>query len=291
MSRKLVFVKGRRLGRLGSAYLRCDQLCAIIARSGSFASDDLVITYRPEAIHDSVLIVNKSYLMEHGTGTLGDLRRNRNVVAVDPVDLKLAPGTRIDADLLIASSRMQDAFFREHFADLTTFYVPHHADVRIPPPGEPPARFGLGYFGALYNAPFREELATAGLCDFHKADDPAETGWMASLPHYACHYAARSWQPFDGFKPFTKGIIAARCGAVVMVDRNPEAEAALGPDYPFYIDDTSLAGIRTGVECARAGFGSPLWETARAAMARLAASVSEEAVAASVLNLSRHVGR
>ena len=290
MSRKLVFVKGRRLGRLGSAYLRCDQICAILARSGSFTGDDLVITVRPEAIHDSLLIVNKSYLMEHGAGGLDQLRRNGNVVAIDPVDLKLAPGTRIGADLLIASSRMQDAFFREHFADLPTFYVPHHADLRIPPGGEPPARFGMGYFGALYNAPFMEALAATGLCDFHKADDPADTGWMAHLPGYTCHYAARSWQPFDGFKPFTKGITAARCGAIVLVDRNPEAVAALGTDYPFYIDDPSLAGIRATVERARSGLGSASWEAARGAMGRLAASVSEDAVAAAVFRLSRHVG-
>lgn len=290
MSRKLVFVKGRRLGRLGSAYLRCDQLRAILARSGSFASGDLAVTDRPEAIRDSLLIVNKSYLMEHGAGALGHLRRNGNVVALDPVDLKLAPGTRIDADLLVASSRMQDAFFREHFPHLTTFYVPHHADLRIPPAREPPALFGMGYFGALYNAPFMEELVAAGLCDFHKADDPAETAWMVHLPRYACHYAARSWQPFDGFKPFTKGIIAAHCGAVVLVDRNPETEAALGADYPFYLDDPSLAGIRSTLERARSGFGSPLWNTGRGAMARLAESVSEEAVAASVLSLSRHAG-
>jgi hypothetical protein len=275
MTRKLIFVKGRRLGRLGSAYLRCDQLRAILARSGLFAPDDLGITDQPEAARGSLLVVNKSYLMEHGLGALGPLRRAGNVVA-------------IDADLLIASSRMQEAFFREHFPGIATVYVPHHADLRIPPVGERPARFALGYFGALYNAPFMAELVAENLCDFHKADDPADTGWMRRLPDYACHYAARSWQGFDGFKPFTKGIIAARCGAVVLVDRNPEAVAALGADYPFYIDDPSLSGIRSAVAQARATFGSGLWDSAQSAMATLAASVSEAAVAASMLDLRRH---
>lgn len=291
MSRKLVFVKGRRLGRLGSAYLRCDQLCAILARSGSFSADDLGVTDRPEPIRDSLLIVNKSYLMENGAAALGPLRRNGNVVAIDPVDLKVAPGAPIDAELLIASSRMQESFFHEHFAGHATVYVPHHADLRIPLAAETPTRFALGYFGALYNAPFMAELVAEGRCDFHKADDPAETGWMHHLPRYACHYAARSWQGFDGFKPFTKGIIAARCGAVVVVDRNPEAVAALGADYPFYIDDPSLPGIRSAVEHARSAFGSDLWALAQVAMTRLAASVSEVAVAEAVLRLQRHAGR
>lgn len=290
MSRKLIFVKGRRLGRLGSAYLRCDQLCAILARSGHFAPDDLGVTDQPEAMRESLLVVNKSYLMEHGAAALGPLRRNGNVVAIDPVDLKIAPSARIDADLLIASSRMQDAFFQEHFPGQTTIYVPHHADLRLPPQGEPAKRFGMGYFGALYNAPFMEDLVAEDLCAFHKADDPADATWMDSLSRYACHYAARNWQTFDGFKPFTKGIIAARCGAVVIVDRNPETEAALGRDYPFYSDASSFAGIRSTVEHARSSFGSDLWERAHRAMTRLAESVSEAAVATAILRLSRHVG-
>lgn len=287
MSRKLVFVKGLRLGRLGSAYLRCDQLCAIVARSGLLDADDLGVTDRPEGVRDSLLVVNKSYLMENGAAALGQLRRNGNVVAIDPVDLKIAPGARIDADLLIASSRMQETFFREHFPSHPTVYVPHHADLRLPAPGEPPRQFGTGYFGALYNAPFMEDLVAAGLCTFHKADDPAETGWMQEVPRYACHYAARSWQGFDGFKPFTKGIIAARCGAVVVVDRNPEAVAALGADYPFYIDDPSLPGIRDALERVRSAFGSDPWDAARDAMTRLAASVSEAVVAEAVIRLHR----
>jgi len=84
------------------------------------------------------------------------------------------------------------------------------------------------------------------------------------------HYGVREMPPPDQrrtFKPFTKGFTAAACGAHILVNRQADdAEAFLGADYPFLIDDCSEDAIAGGMDLARSMVGTPQWNDALAVM-------------------------
>jgi len=77
------------------------------------------------------------------------------------------------------------------------------------------------------------------------------------------------------FKPLTKAVTAAACGAPVLVNRAAhDAEALLGQDYPYLVDLVTTETVLALLDRVQSGFGSVEWrhalETMHALRARLA---------------------
>lgn len=289
---QVVFLKGRDV-EWASAYLRCDQLRDILAPWLETQGVGCSVRTSTGGVRDALVVVHKTAL-DGRTGLLVPwLRARGNLVACDFVDRALEPKVCRAVDVLISSSHAQDAHLRDAYPGKRVVHVPHHADLRIAvrAPGAGPVR--IGYFGELGNALHLERLRAEGLCDAIAADAFHDTGWLARLADYRCHYAVRAWREWNGFKPFTKGAVAAQAGAVVVTDRNAETVQALGEDYPFFTPSTDYADVRATLQGARDTAGEAQWSAAEAAMARVRAAASPQAIRtafADMLGLERPQG-
>jgi hypothetical protein len=108
-----------------------------------------------------------------------------------------------------------------------------------------------------------------------------DSAWIARLPEFNAHWIIRRRRPIDGAKPFLKGFLAARCGAVVISAREDEdALHYLGDDYPFFVRSLEPADLEADMVRIAAGFGGPEWRRAQAIMARVAARSADAVVAA-----------
>ncbi len=81
------------------------------------------------------------------------------------------------------------------------------------------------------------------------------------------HYAVRPTDQAastDIIKPLTKAVIAARCGAPIMVNRSAhDAETLLGYDYPYLVEHADPDSVATILDRAQSGFGGSEWKAAQ----------------------------
>jgi hypothetical protein len=213
-----------------------------------------------------VVVLNKSFLAVASPTQVVALKARGNAVLADFVDGPVDPELCQVVDGFLASSYTQERFLHAGFPDKPTFRVLHHADLRIPRDCVDSAAARVGYFGKAYNGLHLDRLSTDGLCDPFEAGQFDAPDWMSRLPEYAVHYAVRVRHDFDGFKPFTKGAVAAKCGAVVLAERDEETELNLGADYPFLLSSTDYEDVREAIIQMKASQGGPEWRLARAAM-------------------------
>lgn len=278
MCEKVIFLIGGRTGTYGSGVLRSNQLLEIVSPQLKADGIKSELTSIPSGIHNSVVIVSKTFIYDNSAFDLYSLKRQSNVIACDFVDLPLQRNICQVSDILISSSHLQDAFFRKSYSNKKTFFIPHHSDLRISETVNESGMARVGYFGAPYNALYGRELEADGVCDIISVDNAFDTSWINKLKDYKIHYSARKRHRFDGFKPFTKGSIAARVGAVVITDRNAETVLCLGPDYPFFLEDDSLEEVRRRIAATKTACGSRDWEKATMALRNLDSQCSADAI-------------
>jgi hypothetical protein len=279
MISKVVFVTSPANQNAGSKLLRSDQLRRLAA-SVLTTRDVPTVTADNTDFSDAILILGKYPLLGANPQTIADSKRRGNLVYADPLDGQVADEVLAAADVLIASSSTQSADFARRFTRQRTAYVGHHVDLRIGPVQSPSDMLRLGYFGEMFNARFAEELSDE--IGFHRIDTSraSDVRWIAQLPRYNAHYALRARQSSDGFKPFTKGFVAAHCGAVIVVAADDEeARAFLPADYPYMTAGASVHQVRDVIERMRADFNGPNWRHSLAAMAEIRASSSRDVVA------------
>ena len=145
----------------------------------------------------------------------------------------------------------------------------------------PPAdRLRTGYFGDLENTVRPPSLA--GMVELVGIDTrDVNDNWLTALPHYNCHWIVRRARPWDGWKPFLKGFVAARCGAAVIVTADDgDAPYYLGDDYPFYARSVEPADLEMAMASVAAAFGGPDWRRARDIMAQVAERCTDAVVCA-----------
>ena len=276
---QVVFLKGRKL-QWASAYLRADQLCELIAPALAERGVPCSVRTDIAGVSQGLVVLNKTFLPNRIDLLIAVLKARKNIVACDFVDRR--PDERVCnlVDVLISSSHLQDQAFRSAYPHKRVVHVPHHADLRITGRVEPLAPVRVGYFGEPANALHLEALVAEGLCEAVAVDSVTDAGWLARLADYRCHYAVRAWQAWNGFKPFTKGAVAAEVGAVVLTDRNGETVHALGEDYPFFTPSTDYADVRATVQAVMRQASERDWATAQRAMARVRAARSPEVIRA-----------
>ncbi len=228
-------------------------------------------------LRGQTVILTKSALCRIGRREMAGLRARSHTLIADPVDLPMRDSVLAAADILLASSLTQERYFKTRFADRRVHYLAHHVDLRLPAIAAPADRARLAYFGKFENCLHADRIPP--LVTVFRAEFPADTGWMQHLAAHNAHYALRAASPFDGFKPFTKGFVAAHCGAPVIVRADDEeARLHLGDGYTFYVQDLSWEAVNTQLARIAGSFGTPDWHAARATMQDLANRVALPAI-------------
>jgi hypothetical protein len=186
----------------------------------------------------------------------------------------------VDAQMSL-STRQTVELNRAH-PGTPTFFVTHHVNRLIRPPAAPPTdRLRTGYFGELFNTIRPESLADLVELNPVATTRPDGSSWMDLVDRYNCHWIVRRRHPFDGAKPFLKGFLAARCGAVVIADRGDGDTADyLGDDYPFYVSGLDAASLEADMIRVLDAFGGPDWRRAQEIMAQVGARSSDDLVCA-----------
>ena len=213
-------------------------------------------------------------------------------LAVDYVDAETAPWPKIPIDVHIAASGALEkhllARLKAHpelarSADARVMRLDHHADPSLERfwPDRPHDELRLFYFGRPKNRTLPRSLA-AKVVHPNYGGLGIENEHRGVLATANMHYAVREMPPPDqrrAFKPFTKGFTAAACGAHILVNRQADdAEAFLGADYPFLIDDCSKDAIAGGIDRARSMVGTPKWDDSLSVMEDIRASVEPRSI-------------
>lgn len=277
MRRTLVFLTRRDTPYQGSRFLRATQLRQIVEEQ--LPELNVRVATAAEDVSDSVVILHKSFLAAATPKQVLDLRAGGNIALADFIDFRPRRALCRVVDGFLASSYAQERFLSAAYADKPTFRILHHADPRIEAGCADGAGPSVGYFGNRAHGRHVKRLVAEGLCDRFFADRPQDTEWMSHLRDYGVHYAIRAKHLFEGFKPFTKGAVAARCGAVVLASRDEESVANLGEDYPFLVSSTAYKDVRAAIVRMRESYGGPDWQAAQAAMRRLESQCSPERIA------------
>lgn len=275
----VAFLYAERYAASASTFLRAGQLAELVAEHHPERYD---IAWTPEfaAIRDRVVILTKWALQSRGAEEIADLRaRNVAVIGVwDDLPADAAKMAALDASMTLSHSQTLDLARR--FPATPAFHVTHHVNRRIPPCTPPADRLRAGYFGELANTALPGALG--GLVELVGIDtSKVETDWIERLPEFNAHWILRRRRPIDGAKPFLKGFLAARCGAVAVAARGDEdALYYLGDDYPFFVPGLDPGDLEAHVVAMAAGFGGPEWRQARAIMEQVAARSTDAVVAA-----------
>ena len=264
--RPVVFLAGRDGERSASSEILSRQFSRLIG-SACERLGFQAIQSNADDHDDALLILSKASLMQFWPADLAKLKRRGNRLVGCFVDTTVDDAKIRSLDALMASSHLQERFFREQYPAVPTFRVNHPLDNRITYRACQQKAFAAGYFGEPGNVLHRSEVGQ--FVAIHRTDtSESAVGWGRLLAGYNCHYLLRPPLPVRVFKPFLKGYVAAACGAVVVAARSDgEAVHHLSPDYPFLVDDTSVAGVIDVLRAIQADFGGPRWSFARGVMA------------------------
>lgn len=290
---RVFFVHSRSSTRLGSTQMRCFQLCEIMRRHGSgrFVFDTMLIPSlamaswreiwaltRPKG---AIFIFVKDAIDRLHPAALERLARRAGAILHDPIDRPLSATPRAFVGVHLASSLAQFTALTETLSDARMGRVEvllHQPDLRLPDtPALPMDRLRPVYFGDPANA-FLPETITGHVpvVDVSLAKGMEDKIGLFASANF--HYAVRpedQTRSVDIFKPLTKAVLAARCGAPVMVNRHAhDAEALLGADYPYLVDKTDPTMVLDTLRQAQSDFGGPAWMRAKDVMRALAARVS-----------------
>lgn len=201
---------------------------------------------------------------------LAALRRRASVIGLDSIDMALDTIPFDLFDFHVAASISGQGALAARLAALGLGSVPvellhHHGDPRLDRVEIPePRPFRCGYAGALKNAAVPPGLdGEVTVLPVNYARDMERV--IPRLGRFPLHFAVRPENALTAsesreYKPFTKGFTAARCRANILVNRGADdAEALLGPDYPFLVENSDPASVIAGHERAREAYGGPLW--------------------------------
>jgi hypothetical protein len=227
-----------------------------------------------------VVVLTKGALEVHSAERIAELAR-RNIAVVGSWDDMLPEADKVAATTAsMTLSHRQTTDFARLFPDRPAFHVTHHVNRQIRPSAPPMDRPRVGYFGYLRNTHCPASLmGTVDLVGLSTAT--VEMSWLDRLPSYNAHWIVRRrGKAHDGWKPFLKGFVAARCNAVVITGRDDDALQYLGDDYPFYVQGTDAATLEIDMMRVAAAFGGPDWARALEIMAQVGARSTEAVVAA-----------
>lgn len=272
MARDIVFVVDRQHLRAGSVHLRGTQLASLFHDVARDYGRQVRVAYAEDLPQDCIAVVHKSALRLRALDVARRLRAQGCVVLMDFIDAPVAPALAVQADGFLACSTLQARHLRAAWPDRPTIHLPHHIDLEVPALPCRWDRYACGYFGDPAGAWHLDALVAASAVVACQPMTLNRNRWHEALLDYPLHYAFRPRSGWGaGFKPFTKGFVAARVGAVTLVaSSDAEALNLLGDDYPFQLpDDADAATVLSMLDALRASFGDTIWSLARSRLNRL----------------------
>lgn len=220
-----------------------------------------------------------------------NLKKNASAILIDYVDSPVRSLVRQGVDVHISTSLTGARMMRDFIAaskdspfDGTVDVVLHNYDAAIRENcvDRDLSGLSLAYLGSR-DMTTTTELAD-GMVTFLDAGSPqAFLRSIEGLGRFNAHYCVRrsvKEDPGRVPKPFTKGVTAAACGAVILTDRGTDdAVDLLGDDYPFLIASNSAAHIDEGLRHMNEAFGERNWDIAVERMRGLHEKTSHRAIA------------
>lgn len=251
---------------------------------------------------DAIFFFTKGAVSFLGPITAFLLKAKGGKICADYVDGDVEQILRREADVHIASSLKQ----ARQIADLQSaqcskakssgavFTLLHAADTRLfgVSTRVPKDRLRMAYVGERSNCWIGDDLAK--WIDVIPAGNRVEfESSLARLENYNAHYCVRPTlaQPYVT-KPFTKGMIAAACGAVPLLTRStPDAEELLGSNYPYFVETNSFREIASKFHEMQSDFGGPRWNDALKAVIKMGELTSPKSTAARMEELIRSLSQ
>lgn len=280
---RIAFLYDEAFAGSASTFLRAGQLAELVAEElpGAY---DIAWTTDAAGTRDSLVLLTKWALQTRSPEEIARIRA-RNIAVVGMWDDLIPDAGRMAAiDASMSLSYAQTLELARTWPGTPAFYVPHHVNRLIRPPrvpGTPPMdRLRTGYFGELANTVRPPSLG--GLVELVGINTSRrDEGWIDRLPEFNAHWIIRQRREIDGAKPFLKGFLAARCGAVVVTARETDdALLYLGDDYPFFVRSLETTDLEAMMLDMVAAFGGPDWRLAQGIMAEVRARSSDAVVAA-----------
>ena len=274
----VVFLSAARFANFASTFLRGRQLSAMVA--AAYPDYDVRFTEDADSVRDAVVVLTKGAMATLDVAAIAALGR-RNIAAIgcwDDVRPEPAKARAVNAHMTLSHRQTLD--LGRLYPETPAWLVTHHVNRQVPAVTPPGDRLRTGYFGDLGNTV--RPASVAEMIDLVGTDTRnVNDSWLDALPRYNCHWIVRNSRPWDSWKPFLKGFVAARCGApVIVVAGDGDAAHYLGDDYPFYSRSLAAADLEMAMATTAAGFGGPDWACARDIMAQVAARSTDAHVCA-----------
>lgn len=276
---KVRFLISKAQRSLASSVVRGDQLSSLLQMRMPSLDVRVVSVGRlpPTPLRGAVVVIN-STLFSRGGDWLRRLARS-NKVLIDPVDAIIPADVGEACDGILAPSFTSESELRHRFPQAVVAHVPWVTNFEIPFVTAQHSKWRVAYVGGRSNGQHVDELESEGLLEVVETpywSPPTE--WAARLALFPAQFAMRQPQPWDGFKFFTKGFLAAQCGAVIVTPRwEPDVAHYLPESYPFFVLENSIQGARDAINRAREAFGGPDWRAAQQMMNSMLRSVSPAA--------------
>lgn len=242
-------------------------------------------------VRNSIVIANKNLI--NRKRLLRMFKRNGNILLVDIIDGVPRRDSIPYYDGIICASQKAHAYYSQEYPDTPAYFVAHCTDPRISAPVALKSTFSPYYFGAPKNLLLFDSLKdTLGIVYTDTRDVPNHD-WYKRLGEANFHYAVRPKMGDHVFKPFIKGIIAATCGANMLVHRDDgDARHFLGEDYPYLIhEDLSEDVVLRYMRMARDTFGKAEWTYGLERMASLRDAFSPDTISRQFWDMIAHCTR
>ena len=256
----LIFLYNSQFSNSGSTVMRGQQLSDLVR---SHINDRNVVYTNNDNVSGQILFLTKGYLHSSTPESLERLKKEGNFLIADFVDT--LPNDEIVEfiDIIIAASISAFVDYSNRWPHKQIHYITHHVDPRISPPKvqENSQQPKIGYFGEFANTIRTDKIKE--LVDFYLVDTSSSnsTNWLNYISQYNCHYAVRRTRKIDGYKPLTKGFIAAHCDANIIIQESvTDVKYYLGHDYPYLLpNNPEEKDILHILERIRSEYGGSEW--------------------------------
>lgn len=242
-----------------STVMRVFQLQKIIKEEGGINAE-IIDEKSLNNIHESICILNKSFLIDATAEEFEILNSNKNILCLDYIDSKEKLFQIKYSHCLIASSIKQLLLFKKKYKSYLTHLITHHVDPRIKKIDKKVKCLRIGYFGEKKNGLYIDNLNNFIEPYFIKTNIKSDKIWFKEINNFNAHYIARRIIDKKIKKPFLKGFTAAFTNSNILVCREEgDSLFYLTEDYPYLIKDRSLESVIKMIEYMKSTYNSKIW--------------------------------
>ena len=243
-----------------------------------------------DAIKNSIVVVSKH--IANNKHIIKLLKRNRNIIISDTIEIMLDPNTIQYYDGMMCCSHKAMHYLKQNHPDAPVYFVQHGIDPRIQTVRPPIEHFSPYYFGSPENILLFESIKPL-VHIIYTNDDRGRINhnWHLHLSDANFHYAVRPLMQRKKYKPFVKGFTAAACNANILIHADDgDALHYLGEDYPYLIkEELCEEVVLRYMRQAHADFGTERWRYGLEKMSRLRACCGAQVIVEQFMNMIQQV--